>query len=576
MNVNRHKSLMIIIILSVAFALAMPTSPTVVFADISLIGTPFTIRTSGIFWAVVDYNACSDEYLVFMVDVTDPNGWQFKGRRIDAETGNLLGSEFYISPNPSAIDAVIGETTYNPNRGELFIVYQAAQETVDQGRNDVFGQRIDCNGNKVGGHIELVRKAYHQAQADVAYDPTRSQYLVVWRYNYGTGLPKWMEGRFFNDFGSPIGSDFRISDEGIGDGVFNPKVAYNPVVNEFMVVWQDGRNYPGSGPDGGYADIYGQRINAITRTKISNNIAILSPANSPPYVSDGDDAPRSIVASTQDGNYAIGVDKMPWATKGMVIEATGSLIGSVFNLSYPDFGYQTIAVYNPVKNTYYMSYEVGAACVGNEVSASGVPISPQETIIPGSVRDDYLAIRPSDGRYLQIMVYDDTGIVKGQFFTTEPDTIPPDPVTNFTATPGALINTLSWTNPTNLDFTATMIRYRTDGVYPANESDGQLLVDKINTPGSSDDFIHEDLDSRIVYYYSSFAHDGTPNYASGIHTNASPWAAGDFEPDGDVDQEDFGYLQICLSGAGSLPVSGCQNADLDRDLDVDLDDFLIF
>ncbi|MHC4442255.1 MAG: hypothetical protein ACYTF1_16960 [Planctomycetota bacterium] len=577
---NRHKLFRFGPVLLLAIAVVVLNSRLIAQAGISPIGPTFPIReVNGIFWAVADYNECADEFLVLMVDVTDVNGWRLKCRRIDADTGSRLGSEFHISPDPANIGAVIGVTAYNPNRGEILVVYQAAQATVNGGKNDVFGQRIDCSGNKVGGHIELVREDDHQAQADVAYDPTRSQYLVVWRFNYGTNLDKWMEGRFFDDFGSPVGSTFLISDPGIVDGIFNPKVAYNPVASEFMVVWQDGRNYPGSGPDGGYADIYGQRVDAITRTKIGSNIAIHSPINNPPYVSDGDDAPHSIVASTQDSHYAIGIDKMPWTTKGMVIEADGSLIGNVFNLGYPDFSYQTVALYNPVKNTYYMSYEnsVGGNNVGGkEISASGVPITPEEIIMYGPTRDNYLAMRPSDGRYMQIIVIDGNGKVYGQFFSTDPDTTPPDPVTDLTATPGALVNTLNWTNPSTIDYTGCMIRYRTDGVYPVDVTDGDPVGDKVGVPGVNDSFVHEGLDSRITYYYSAFAHDGAPNYATGVTISVSPWALGDFEPDGDVDQEDFGRLQVCFGGDGVLPGPGCEDKDFDGDLDVDLDDFAIF
>ncbi|MHC4442850.1 MAG: phosphodiester glycosidase family protein [Planctomycetota bacterium] len=53
--------------------------------------------------------------------------------------------------------------------------------------------------------------------------------------------------------------------------------------------------------------------------------------------------------------------------------------------------------------------------------------------------------------------------------------------------------------------------------------------------------------------------------------------ASDFNGDGDVDQEDFGHFQFCLSGT-SVPQTtpNCLNARLDGDNDVDLDDFIIF
>lgn len=50
----------------------------------------------------------------------------------------------------------------------------------------------------------------------------------------------------------------------------------------------------------------------------------------------------------------------------------------------------------------------------------------------------------------------------------------------------------------------------------------------------------------------------------------------DFDKDGDVDQEDFGHFQVCLSGYG-VPPSGpaCTDADIQGDDDVDQDDFAI-
>ncbi len=46
----------------------------------------------------------------------------------------------------------------------------------------------------------------------------------------------------------------------------------------------------------------------------------------------------------------------------------------------------------------------------------------------------------------------------------------------------------------------------------------------------------------------------------------------DFDRDGDVDQEDFGFLQRCLSGEGVGLSEGCAPADLDPDGDVDQND----
>lgn len=52
---------------------------------------------------------------------------------------------------------------------------------------------------------------------------------------------------------------------------------------------------------------------------------------------------------------------------------------------------------------------------------------------------------------------------------------------------------------------------------------------------------------------------------------------GDFDDDGDVDQEDFGRFQRCLSGSGNPQTdSSCMRARMDDDLDVDESDILLF
>ncbi|MDO8682109.1 MAG: DUF4038 domain-containing protein [Armatimonadota bacterium] len=78
---------------------------------------------------------------------------------------------------------------------------------------------------------------------------------------------------------------------------------------------------------------------------------------------------------------------------------------------------------------------------------------------------------------------------------------------------------LSWTNPSDSDFTGTMIRYDTVG-YPTDPADGFLLIDKANTPGSNDAYIHNGLTNGTRYYYSAFSHNGAPEYAGGVSASA--------------------------------------------------------
>ncbi len=54
-------------------------------------------------------------------------------------------------------------------------------------------------------------------------------------------------------------------------------------------------------------------------------------------------------------------------------------------------------------------------------------------------------------------------------------------------------------------------------------------------------------------------------------------ALGDCDLDGDVDQKDFGHLQVCFSGPGVAQAEpACADALLDNDGDVDQGDFDLF
>jgi hypothetical protein len=62
-----------------------------------------------------------------------------------------------------------------------------------------------------------------------------------------------------------------------------------------------------------------------------------------------------------------------------------------------------------------------------------------------------------------------------------------------------------------------------------------------------------------------------------IHEEVPAYAPGDLDTDDDVDQEDFGLLQVCLTGSfAGPPAPGCQAADLDADGDVDQGDVKLF
>jgi len=74
----------------------------------------------------------------------------------------------------------------------------------------------------------------------------------------------------------------------------------------------------------------------------------------------------------------------------------------------------------------------------------------------------------------------------------------------------------------------------------------------------------------VPLQWPMFQHD---NEHTGRYTISVP---GDFDGDGDVDLEDYGHFQACLTGPVQEPSAGCEDARLDRDGDVDRDDLHVF
>ncbi len=130
-----------------------------------------------------------------------------------------------------------------------------------------------------------------------------------------------------------------------------------------------------------------------------------------------------------------------------------------------------------------------------------------------------------DGTFLR--QFDDWEVWDGMPGSTPPptDTTPPGYVANFTGQEGDGQVLLNWTNPSDSDFSGTMIRYKTNGSYPANQNDGTLLTNRSASPGSDDSYTASGLTNGTTYYFSAFTYDGTPNYSGASQVSAVPSAS---------------------------------------------------
>lgn len=137
------------------------------------------------------------------------------------------------------------------------------------------------------------------------------------------------------------------------------------------------------------------------------------------------------------------------------------------------------------------------------------------------------------------------------------DLQPPASPTSFTAIAGDEEVTLNWVNPSDSDFTGTLIRCRTDGTYPTGPTDGIFVISRVAVPGSTDSFIHKGLANGTTYYYTAFAYDEVSNYSE-----VNPSAQGSATPEdilapGDI--TDF----IATAGDGEVSLSWTNPTDSD-------------
>ncbi|MDY7075302.1 MAG: FG-GAP-like repeat-containing protein [Chloroflexota bacterium] len=242
--------------------------------------------------AAVAYNSANNEYLVVWhgEDNTGSladNEREIWGQRIygDRSSGDEVGNNDFRISDMGTTD---GDTTYNgyyaavaynSANNEYLVVWQGDDDVggLANDEGEIFAQRIygdRSSGDEVGTNDFRVSDMggigdanYDASQADVTYNSTDNEYLVVWQSDDNTGGLVDNEWEIFGQrlngaTGGEVGdNDFRLSDMGgIGNTTYNgwyADVAYNSTNNECLVVWY-GDDNTGSLADN-ESEAFGQR-----------------------------------------------------------------------------------------------------------------------------------------------------------------------------------------------------------------------------------------------------------------------------------------------------------------------------
>ncbi|MBN1584822.1 fibronectin type III domain-containing protein [Candidatus Uhrbacteria bacterium] len=107
-----------------------------------------------------------------------------------------------------------------------------------------------------------------------------------------------------------------------------------------------------------------------------------------------------------------------------------------------------------------------------------------------------------------------------------PDSTPPGNVTGLTAVPGDGRIQLSWTNPTDPDFSGVLIVRKTL-TCPESRTDGTPVYDGKDTAK-----LDTGLANGTLYCYRAWTCDGVPNWSSGVTASAMPVAPPDTDAPG--------------------------------------------
>lgn len=232
------------------------------------------------------------------------------------------------------LNSVNPAVAYNSQRDHYLVVWYNDRP----GNDDIQAQRVDKNGQLLGGKFYIAAGAGHDRRyPDVAYDPNNDQFLVVWQNYYNASMTpgygihgKLVPGTSGVADPSPA-TDIIIRDNGANLSTpGKPAVAFGSTDNQFLVVWPEAWH-----PMPLQRDILGQMIGVNGSLQGARITISKDPA---PPVGNYREAPdvaynrfvnRFLVVFEQRySTYSI------WGISGQQVSGAGVLHGSNFQIHY--------------------------------------------------------------------------------------------------------------------------------------------------------------------------------------------------------------------------------------------------
>jgi hypothetical protein len=262
--------------------------------------------------------------------------------------------------------------------------------------SDIYAQRFDVKGNKIGGDILVCDKPNQQYYSVVAFD-SHDNFVIAWQdmriadYN--------IYAQMFDANGTKVGGEISVCDA-TGNQAF-PAIAMNSK-DEFTVTWEDRRN---SGTTGW--DVYAQKFTK-DGLKVGAEIAVCTESHDQDSACIAiDSQKRLIIAWTDDRNtagamiYALRFDADGNKLGSEIIVHPGpTLQGSSSVAIMPNDGF--IIAWcdyrnNQSNNIYAQRFDPGAAPVGGVAAVRGHGSAASELAGPQPHAPARTAGRPGGG-----------------------------------------------------------------------------------------------------------------------------------------------------------------------------------
>ena len=198
--------------------------------------------------SAVAYNSQWQEYLVVWFK-NETSGESYILGQFVNNHGTLIGNRFLI---PGWVGSCgFPDVAYNPARNEYLVVFSYSTPSAYA----ISGLLLNAYGTAIGTQLTFASHATNQyREPAVVYATNSSEYLVVWQKNQGTEN-KGIEARTLSGDGATMGSILQVTGMLASVAPSVPDVACTPTLEGCLVVWQQW--YDASYPD---HDIKGQRI----------------------------------------------------------------------------------------------------------------------------------------------------------------------------------------------------------------------------------------------------------------------------------------------------------------------------